>query len=111
MNLADLLHLGITASLDDDGGLLLDAPKGALTHALIERIRQYKPVLIAEIRGEPAPTPARASVHNETAVRAAPGTKTFVVALPGRKPFGVSCPQGEEAVRAQWPTAASVQPV
>jgi hypothetical protein len=49
MNLADLLALGIAARLDDDGGLLLDAPKGALNNELIERIRQSKPGLIAEI--------------------------------------------------------------
>ncbi len=50
MNLADLCELGITASLDADGGLLLDAPKGVLEAAVIERIRQSKPGLIAEIR-------------------------------------------------------------
>lgn len=42
---------------------------------------------------------------------AASSTKTFLIALPGREPFGVTCPQGEEVVRAQWPTATSVRPV
>jgi len=50
MNLADLYELGITASLDADGGLLLEAPKGALTPELIERIRHHKPGLIAAIQ-------------------------------------------------------------
>lgn len=51
MNLSELLKLGIIASLDGDGGLQLDAPKGALTPDLIERIRHHKPALIAEIQG------------------------------------------------------------
>lgn len=50
MNLADLLDLDIIASLDGDGGLLLDAPKGALDAAVIERIHQSKPGLIAELQ-------------------------------------------------------------
>jgi len=50
MNLSELLNMGILASLDGDGGLQLDAPKGALTPELIERIRQHKPGLIAEIQ-------------------------------------------------------------
>lgn len=50
MNLSELLKLGIIASIGGDGGLQLDAPKGALTPELIERIRQHKPGLIAEIR-------------------------------------------------------------
>ena len=52
MNLSDLLDLGIVARLDDDCGLLLDAPEGVLTDELIERIRQSKPGLIAEIGSE-----------------------------------------------------------
>ena len=51
MNVSDLLDLDVIASLDDDGGLLLDAPKGALTPELIERIRHSKALLIAEIVG------------------------------------------------------------
>ncbi len=31
--------------------------------------------------------------------------KAFRVRLPGRPSFGVICPQGEDAVRAQWPGA------
>lgn len=31
--------------------------------------------------------------------------KAFRVRLPGRPVFGVICPQGEDAVRAQWPGA------
>jgi hypothetical protein len=50
MNLSELLNLGIIASIDGDGGLQLDAPKGALTPELIERIRHHKPGLIAEIQ-------------------------------------------------------------
>ena len=50
MNLSELLNLGIIASIGGDGGLQLDAPKGALTPELIERIRHHKPSLIAEIR-------------------------------------------------------------
>jgi hypothetical protein len=50
MNLSELLNLGIIASIDGDGGLQLDAPKGVLTPELIVRIRHYKPGLIAEIR-------------------------------------------------------------
>lgn len=49
MTLHDLLDMGITARLDADGGLLIDTPKGVLTDALIERIRQSKPCLIAEL--------------------------------------------------------------
>ena len=52
MNLSDLLDLGIVARLDDDCGLLLDAPEGVLTDELIERIRQSKPGLIAEFGSE-----------------------------------------------------------
>lgn len=50
MNISELLNLGIIASIGGDGGLQLDAPKGALTPELIERIRHHKPSLIAEIR-------------------------------------------------------------
>ena len=50
MNLSELLNLGIIASIGGDGGLQLDAPKGALNPELIERIRHHKPSLIAEIR-------------------------------------------------------------
>ena len=50
MNLSELLKLGIIASIGGDGGLQLDAPKGALTPDLIERIRHHKPSLIAEIQ-------------------------------------------------------------
>lgn len=50
MNLSELLNMGIIASVGDDGGLQLDAPKGALTPDLIERIRHHKPSLIAEIQ-------------------------------------------------------------
>lgn len=50
MNLSELLKLGIIASIGDDGGLQLDAPKGVLTPDLIERIRHHKPSLIAEIQ-------------------------------------------------------------
>ena len=50
MNLSELLNLGIIASIGGDGGLQLDAPKGALTPELIERIRHHKPSLIAEIQ-------------------------------------------------------------
>lgn len=117
MNLADLRNLGIIASLDADAGLLLDAPKGVLNDDLVERIRKSKLGLIAEIRytplavsGDPALTPVLTAVPNETAARTAPSSKTFVIALPGRKPFGVTCPQGEKAVRAQWPTASSIHP-
>lgn len=49
MNLSELLSLGIVASIGGEGGLRLDAPKGALTADLIERIRHCKPGLIAEI--------------------------------------------------------------
>jgi hypothetical protein len=50
MNLSELLNMGIIASVGGDGGLQLDAPKGALTPDLIERIRHHKPSLIAEIQ-------------------------------------------------------------
>ncbi|MDY0105869.1 MAG: hypothetical protein RBS27_04265 [Giesbergeria sp.] len=50
MTLTDLLNLGITARLDTDGGLLLDAPKGALSADLLDRIRHAKPELLAELR-------------------------------------------------------------
>jgi hypothetical protein len=50
MTLTDLLRLGITARLDTDGGLLLDAPKGALSADLLDRIRHAKPELLAELR-------------------------------------------------------------
>ena len=50
MNLSELLNLGIIASIGGDGGLQLDAPKGALTPDLIERVRHHKPSLIAEIQ-------------------------------------------------------------
>ena len=49
MNLTDLLNLGIAARLDTDGGLLLDAPKGALSADLLDRIRHAKPELLAEL--------------------------------------------------------------
>ena len=51
MNLSDLLNLGIAARLDTDGGLLLDAPKGALSADLLDRIRHAKPELLAELAG------------------------------------------------------------
>jgi hypothetical protein len=37
------------------------------------------------------------------------GCKAFRVCLPGRPEFGVICPQGEDAVRAQW-INADVEP-
>jgi hypothetical protein len=33
------------------------------------------------------------------------GARAFRVCIPGRPVFGVICPQGIEAVRAQWPAA------
>lgn len=35
----------------------------------------------------------------------ATGARAFRVCIPGRPVFGVICPQGIEAVRAQWPAA------
>ena len=49
MNLSELLNMGIIASVDTDGGLLLHAPKGALNPELIDRIRHAKPELLAEL--------------------------------------------------------------
>jgi len=89
MNLSELLKLGIIASIGGDGGLQLDAPKGALTPELIERIRHHKPSLLAEIqtarevgeRGElhflctnPAgeELPLAGDVHRETPTDTAP---------------------------------------
>lgn len=89
MNLSELLKLGIIASIGGDGGLQLDAPKGALTPELIERIRHHKPSLLAEIqmarevgeRGElhflctnPAgeELPPAGDVHRETPTDTAP---------------------------------------
>ena len=53
MNLSELLNMGIIASVGGDGGLLLNAPKGALNPELIERISRHKPSLIAEMRAAP----------------------------------------------------------
>jgi hypothetical protein len=50
MNLSDLVRMGIVATLDGHDCLQLEAPKGALTPALLDTIRQSKPALLAEIR-------------------------------------------------------------
>lgn len=51
MNLSQLRSMGIVASLDQDGSLQLEAPKGALTPDLLDQVRQSKPGLVAEIEG------------------------------------------------------------
>ena len=49
MNTADLFAMNVLVGIDADGGLVIDAPRGALTPDLIERIRASKPALIAEL--------------------------------------------------------------
>lgn len=124
MNLVDLLDMGITASLDDDGGLLLDAPKGALSADLIERIRQSKPGLIAEIRGgrevgevgELHPsmftppgkgTPSARDVHHDALSRA------WLLHFPDRDPMEVwtAPPATHAEALALNPDAIAAEPI
>lgn len=108
MNLSELLKLGIIASIGGDGGLQLDAPKGALTPELIERIRHHKPSLLAEIqtarevgeRGElhflctnPAgeELPPAGDVHRETPTDTAPPVRApcWLIHFLDREPLEV----------------------
>lgn len=97
MNLADLLDMDVVPRLAPDGVLLLNAPKGALTPELIERIRESKPELIAEIH----------ALNEEHAL-----VKTWQVFAPGREPFGLICVQGttREALLERYPRGTRVEP-
>ena len=94
MNLHDLLGLDITASLDADGGLLLDTPKGVLTDNLIERIRQSKPFLIAELHAVATP-----KTH-------------WLLHFPDRDPQEVVChPEASHAEMLAWyPDTVAAEP-
>lgn len=97
---------GVRLALTEAGTLKTVGHPGAVRHWL-PHLRKHKTEIIQLLTAANDP----ATLPPPCPTRAAPGYNTFVVALPGREPFGVSCPQGEEAVRAQWPTATSVQPV
>ena len=132
MNLSELLKLGIIASIGGDGGLQLDAPKGALTPELIERIRQHKPGLIAEIRvarevgerGElhflctnPAgeELPPAGDVHRETPTDTAPPIRAtrWLLHYADREPMEVHfAPAADhDEVLAAYRDAAAAEPV
>ena len=56
-------------------------------------------------------TSVRGAVRTESAISGRPHLIAFTVMLPGRDPFRVTCPQGFEAVSAQWPTAIAITPL
>lgn len=56
-------------------------------------------------------SPVRGAVRTESAISGRPHHIAFTVMLPGRDPFRVTCPQGFEAVSAQWPTAIAITPL
>ena len=132
MNLSELLNLGIIASIGGDGGLQLDAPKGALTPELIERIRHHKPSLIAEIRaarevgelGElhflctnPAgeELPLAGDVHRETPTDTAPPVRAtrWLLHYADREPMEVwfSPAADHDEALAGYPDAVAAEPV
>ena len=132
MNLSELLNLGIIASIGGDGGLQLDAPKGALTPELIERIRHHKPSLIAEIRaarevgelGElhflctnPAgeELPLAGDVHRETPTDTAPPVRAtrWLLHYADREPMEVwfSPAADHDEALAGYPDAVAAEPL
>lgn len=132
MNLSELLNLGIIASIGGDGGLQLDAPKGALTPELIERIRHHKPSLIAEIRaarevgelGElhflctnPAgeELPLAGDVHRETPTDTAPPVRAprWLIHFLDREPLEVwfSPAADHDEALAAYRDAVAAEPV
>jgi len=132
MNLSELLNMGIIASVGGDGGLQLDAPKGALTPDLIERIRHHKPSLIAEIQaarevgelGElhflcrnPAgeELPPAGDVHRETPTDTAPPIRAtcWLIHFTDREPLEVwFAPAADHAeVLAAYRDAVAAEPV
>jgi hypothetical protein len=132
MNLSELLKLGIIASIGGDGGLQLDAPKGALTPELIERIRHHKPSLLAEIqtarevgeRGElhflctnPAgeELPLAGDVHRETPTDTAPPIRAprWWIHFTDREPLELHTapPMTHAEILAAYPDAAAAEPL
>ena len=132
MNLSELLNLGIIASIGGDGGLQLDAPKGALTPELIERIRHHKASLIAEIQaarevgelGElhflctnPAgeELPLAGDVHRETPTDTAPPVRAprWLIHFLDREPLEVwfSPAADHDEALAGYPDAVAAEPV
>jgi hypothetical protein len=132
MNLSELLNMGIIASIGGDGGLQLDAPKGALTPDLIERIRHHKPSLIAEIQaarevgelGElhflctnPAgeELPPAGDVHRETPTDTAPHVRAtrWLIHFLDREPLEVWFSPAADHAEAlvAYPDAVAAEPL
>ena len=97
---------GVRLALTEAGTLKTIGHPDSVQHWL-PRLREHKAAIMQLLAA--ADDPVRLPPPCTTSAACAP--KTFLIALLGREPFGVSCPQGEEAVRAQWPTATSVRPV
>lgn len=97
---------GVRLTLSASGNIKA-AGDGAALSRWAAVIREHKAAIVGLLAAANDPV----TLPTTCTTSAASNPKTFVIALPGREPFGVSCPQGENAVRAQWPTAISIHPV
>lgn len=124
MNLSDLLEMGIAASLDGNGRLLIDAPKGVLTTDLIERIRHHKPGLIAAIGGARdlcevgelhrlCANPAGKGATPEAEVRCGPASSRWLLQVTDRDPMEVWFAPAVDHVEAltSYPDALAAEPL
>lgn len=78
---------GVVFALKGDGVVLRGDP--VVVPEWLPLLRPYRRDVLVEIQ------------------RRQPGE--FRVHIPGRPVFGVNCPQGIDAVRAQWPAATTVE--